>query len=148
MKLRINLVLSSINISKANAITGSINIQVGEIYFPNKGWNDFIVIVLTWWNTNFYTFIVGKNQIADFYFMDGNYKFRLKSNNNILNVQFYDSNDEVISIVEVSKDNFLNELYKKSNDVVTTCQELGLKTQEVIELQESLLNLGELLLKQ
>lgn len=147
MKLRINLTLSSITISKANAITGSINIQVGETYFPNKGWNDFIVIVLTWWNTNFYTFIVGKNKITDFYFMDGNYKFRLKSNDNILNVQFY-SNDEVISTVEVSIDDFLNELYKKGNNVIITCLELGFRTQEVSELEESLLNLGKLLGKQ
>jgi len=39
----------SIDFSKSQAVTGVVFFDFGSFQFPEKGWNDFIVVVLSWW---------------------------------------------------------------------------------------------------
>jgi len=38
----------SIDFSNSQAVTGVVFFDFGSFQFPEKGWNDFIVVVLSW----------------------------------------------------------------------------------------------------
>jgi len=35
--------------SGGGSISSSVYFKMGDRYFPGKGWNDFVVIILGWW---------------------------------------------------------------------------------------------------
>jgi len=56
-------------------ITGHLFVQVGDFFFPEKGWDDFVVVVLGWWIENA-ILLDGPVVEVDNLFMDGPYSFR------------------------------------------------------------------------
>ncbi len=61
----------SIEQSKNQAITGLIFFDFGHYQFPEKGWNDFIVVVLSWWLAAFENIILDSVDNEELRFMDG-----------------------------------------------------------------------------
>lgn len=55
-------------------VTGEIYFEEDGIFFPEKGWNDFPVIILGWWINNFLRFVKQNEKKFEFCFMDGPYK--------------------------------------------------------------------------
>lgn len=55
-------------------ITGNIYFEENNEYFPEKGWNDFPVIILGWWIHSFLTFVKQNSEKFEFCFMDGPFK--------------------------------------------------------------------------
>jgi len=69
----------SIEQSKSQAITGVIFFDLGGYQFPEKGWNDFIVVVLSWWLAALENIISGSADNEVLRFMDGNLYVVVKS---------------------------------------------------------------------
>lgn len=70
----INIVINelSIEMSNRNSITGEIYFQMGDSFFPELNWNDFIVVILTWWNESIQLLEASDIRSSqDFNFMDG-----------------------------------------------------------------------------
>jgi hypothetical protein len=92
---------TSINISKKGEVTGEIYFRVDDTYFPQVNWNDFIVVILTWWNkaiSQLESSPVGVS--ANFSFMDGPFNIRgKKKENGNLSLDFIrrNSNGEDVS---------------------------------------------------
>ncbi len=58
-----------------NAIYGNIFLEIGEIAYPNKEWNDYIVRLLTTW-----AYSLMNNKLGELYFFDGPYEIYFKKN--------------------------------------------------------------------
>jgi hypothetical protein len=63
---------------ESGKIVGEIFVTGEEIHFPERGWNDFPVIVLGWWLTALQRPPTGLG-VQIFRFMDGPYEFVVRS---------------------------------------------------------------------
>jgi hypothetical protein len=110
---------STLEINKRDSITGEIFFQFGDSYFPESHWNDFIVVILIWWNKSIRlleTASVGAS--VDFNFMDGPFYVRgLKKDNKIVSLSFIRRNRidvEVISLLDTEIDSLKKSIVKAS----------------------------------
>ena len=65
---------NSLRLGINGTITGEIYVANNGHYFPEKGWNDFPVIILGWWVNSFLGYIKSDLSAFEFCFMDGPYK--------------------------------------------------------------------------
>ncbi|WP_248926739.1 hypothetical protein [Paenibacillus hamazuiensis] len=66
-------------ISKKGNITGELYFQLKDSFFPIENWNDFVVVILVWWNKS--ADLLARSPvgtIANFSFMDGPFFVRGK----------------------------------------------------------------------
>lgn len=57
--------------SNNGLITGEIYFKINDYYFPERNWNDFLVIILGWWVNSFINAIKTNANKFEFHFMDG-----------------------------------------------------------------------------
>lgn len=69
----------SFEISATGSNTGGVSIDIDGKYFPEKGWNDFIIIVLNQWAMELRSFILGTSTEAKFLFMEGPFVVKVRN---------------------------------------------------------------------
>ncbi|QIQ21442.1 hypothetical protein [Zophobihabitans entericus] len=75
-KIHISFLDDRIRVSERGIITGQLFISVGQKFFPNDNWDDFILSVLSMWITSAVNLLNKTNQ-EEFLFMDGSFSFIL-----------------------------------------------------------------------
>lgn len=124
--------IESLRISK-NKMTTQAFAEVyceysNEVYFPYKGWDDFLLTIATLWSGQLIEVI--KDKEANFYFIDGSFFFKSSNyENNRLQLTYYKDGEIIYSQV-INKKIFINELLgflinvinslKKNLDIQTT----------------------------
>lgn len=68
--------VESLRRSTKGSITGSLYAELGTFVFPDRGWSDFVVVLLGWWLEALYRLVDG-NRTAELEFMDGPYAMRV-----------------------------------------------------------------------
>ena len=82
---------ASLEQSKSQAITGVIFFDFDGYQFPEKGWNDFIVVVLCWWLSALKAIILGCSDSEELRFMDGPLYINVnKLNNGLCRIDCFD----------------------------------------------------------
>ena len=71
-------------------ITGEICFVIEDQFFPEENWNDFVVVILTWWLQCLKKLMLSADgSLCDFSFMDGPLLVRVKKiDNDIINLEF------------------------------------------------------------
>lgn len=102
--------------SVSEQVFGVLSISIDNTwFFPEKTWDDFILIVLEWWSNEALKVIW--DQEAEFFFMDGGFFFKINpdgNNINGINIIFFDNNVEVKNI-NIDKIDFLSSIKKALN---------------------------------
>jgi len=75
---QIQLVLDTLVRNDSGAVNGHIWLTIGSVDFPCVAWDDFPVIILSWWTDQILSLIRSGNSDR-FNFMDGPYWFVLES---------------------------------------------------------------------
>jgi hypothetical protein len=75
-ELRIVVDPNSIRAGRIGPATGDIWIEAGDLNFPMKGWNDFVVVILASWAQALVYLLRGGRQ-QEVYFMEGPYKVEI-----------------------------------------------------------------------
>lgn len=82
---------TSLEKSGSQAITGVIFFDFTSYQFPEKGWNDFVIVVLCWWLSVLGKITIGKSDSEELRFMDGPLYVKVtKLNNNLCGVECFD----------------------------------------------------------
>jgi hypothetical protein len=68
---------STLHQSKKGSITGVVYFDFGDILFPDDRWNDFVVVVVTWWLSALEKLERGIDREVVLQFMDGPYRITL-----------------------------------------------------------------------
>src|SRR5699024_6489063 len=90
-EIDINIVNETLTITNENMITGEIYFVTENEVFPEKGWNDFVVVILTWWHDALINLIQSEQNGTEqaFEFMDGPLSVKaIKMSENVLELQF------------------------------------------------------------
>lgn len=108
------------------AVVGEIWFQHGDKGFPGVGWTDFVVVILSWWFEACSHLKPRKSQ--DLLFMEGPYEVRARMPRTgiiLLTLRERDSKIIVHGSVEVSEEEFLQELVRAARIVLVACEENG-----------------------
>ncbi|TQR39153.1 hypothetical protein [Brevibacillus brevis] len=131
---------STLEVSSRKTITGEVYFQFGDSVFPDSNWNDFVVVILTWWNKSIKileTSSVGTSQ--DFNFMDGPFYVRgVKENSAEISLHFTRRNKEgleVIASVGTEIDSLKKSIVNASRKVMKEINTNNWLTDEVEELK-------------
>jgi hypothetical protein len=128
MNLSINI--NEQNIYKSSGISesilGEVSIKIGDIFFPEETWNDFVVIILGWWLKDVFSLLNNKKQEVKCYFMDGPYRFIIKfDKKRLFSISFikeWSDSIECIAKINCEKELFISELLLKSDLVIDICK--------------------------
>ncbi|WP_418122538.1 hypothetical protein ACNFU2_17970 [Chryseobacterium sp. PTM-20240506] len=75
--VRISINESSFEKYKEN-ITGVVHLDFGDFSFPEKNWNDFVIVIMNNWIKSISNIKLGISEYADLLFFDGSFYIRIK----------------------------------------------------------------------
>jgi hypothetical protein len=134
----------SIRVSKSKVSTqifSEIYFQIGNIFFPEKKWDDFTVIILSWWLKE--ACKIKKNNIAKahFSFMDGSFYFEVHFVSETCNIEFIEDRYDKKEVIYSGKIEYLhlfNLLKKNANLLIRNIPSEAENLKDVIELKKKL----------
>lgn len=108
-----------------------------ESYFPERGWDDFVVIILNWWIESTILSCSGVDSIC--YFMDGPYYFVIEPENDNFNVVFISKKNEkeIIYSKSIKQKDFLRLLLKITNIVLREVMNKHMVSEEIVKLKKN-----------
>jgi hypothetical protein len=72
MQRLLKIQTDELSVSKSGAVTAPIYFHIEDQFFPEEGWSDFPLIILSWWLDE----IAGLAEKQVFEFMDGPFKIK------------------------------------------------------------------------
>lgn len=136
--VKVNVALESLALTNRKAITGEIYFENMDGDFPERHWNDFVVVILNWWFEAIDR--VKKATIGEsdeFLFMDGPYLVReCKIDQNIMRMDFIKSQlkgERIFSSMNCDVNSFGESLLITAKRVVV---EINKRKWEVNELDK------------
>ena len=76
-KIRIVIDEGTLELTSLRQVSGVIYVQLSERSFPSQGWHDLCASVLSMWLFSMNRYLLGLDETATLYFMDGDYTLKL-----------------------------------------------------------------------
>ena len=125
-EIKIFLNREGMYMNSSNLIKGEIYFKIGDAYFPEKHWTDFVSVILAWWGREVVAAIDNKVNM-ELQFMDGSYKIRCrKMNDNRYEMDCLDGEAIVIHDI-ISKKELITKMKELYSNFLFICDEKGLK---------------------
>ncbi len=116
-------------------VTGGLAIRVGDRWFPEAGWNDFVVVVLGWWCREAAALASGVP--VDLRFMDGDCRLAVRPvGGGRVSVRGLIRGAEAMGERDVSAADLVEAIYRAGRAVLAACNALGWASPDVDELRE------------
>ncbi|WP_286863397.1 MULTISPECIES: hypothetical protein [Sphingobacterium] len=131
--MKINFVRESLEFSRRGVLTGIISLELGpDKYFPEKQWNDNIVLILESWKNELDVMKINSNYKGRFVFFDGPFYFTLSKASNLYRVDFFENRKSTSScFVDINV--FFKEVLCIGNELLLLAKE---RQWESIELDK------------
>ncbi|QQQ28085.1 hypothetical protein [Chryseobacterium indoltheticum] len=134
-KFKIHLETDTI-IKHKNSITGIIYFDFNGILFPEKDWNDFIIVLLNNWMQSSYNILNGITSLEEFYFMDGPFFIRIqKINADECSIELIQNQSINLIEYKINMRDLFNEIFKKLTLLNRYCKKQGWETEDIKKLQ-------------
>jgi hypothetical protein len=128
--MAIKIDLDSISI-EVNKIFGNIYFENENIVFPERQWNDFILIVVNWWLESLSKFVADKSLSVELFFMDGSFSIKInRLDDNILKLYFVSEN-QIKGTETVLMRNFVKDFLKEANTLIRFINKLDKNNEEL-----------------
>ena len=125
------IIVNTDSFYESSSIIGKIYFQIGDFFFPEEGWDDFAVVILSWWLHAF----KNSETVFSMLFMDGPFEVNVvRSEGKTLELTFIHKEKKLFIVScaeEVLKKQLLNAarkiLIKSSQENWTTSAIAGLQ---------------------
>ena len=133
--MKIAIKLDSI-VKDGDKIFGNIFFEKSEFVFPERQWNDFVIIILNWWIDELLKLINNNAISAELFFMDGPLSIKVNhvENNYWL---FFVHGEKIVHKEEVESKGFILNFKKELNSLIRHLNQKGLTNEEVLLLKEN-----------
>ena len=119
-----------------DSITGVLYFDFSGVFFPEKGWNDFIIVLINNWLESSHNILRGITESEEFYFMDGPFFMRVrKIENEICIAELIENHTDILMEFRISITDLFNEVLKKVTSLSKYCKKQGWDTEDVKRLQ-------------
>jgi hypothetical protein len=120
-------------------VTGPLALRLDGLWFPERNWRDFPVIVLGWWLRECASLAPGQDR--EFLFMDGPFRFRVSWPTGLPEIAFEDLHGDAPSVVAtggVPLPGIVAAVSDAAKDVVAACERRGWAGRDLEQLRASL----------
>jgi hypothetical protein len=134
---------STLHQSKKGSITGIVFFDFGGILFPDDRWNDFVVVVTTWWLAALDRLERGAEREVVLQFMDGPYSITLtcqEDNATLLRCIEDRRNGGVLHEEHIDLPELAAQVRRLARRVASACSRNGLESSDVDILKRHLPN--------
>lgn len=119
-------------------VTGIVFFEFGTFQFPQRDWNDFVVVILGWWLDATTKLMAAGEGETELYFMDGPYALRIVIVGGLFKISR--GRDDVATEttafnLEVESLTFLHAILNASKMVLSACASRGWATADTEALQ-------------
>lgn len=125
---------------KGREATSNIRLEINGISFPQPRWNDFVLVVLTWWNQALLRLMSGVSNREQVDFMEGPYAVEVAiSPSGILNFRADEGSaraNEIVTGEELAM-TFAHELITRSSEILDECKHRGWRSKGAETLESS-----------
>ena len=127
---------SSFEVSSSGMVTGGVWIQLGDYSFPEQRWNDFVVVVMSWW-CEALNGLVGSDASAVCRFMDGPYEFHLSYKDaDTIGISFAEGAKRgIVREAVVDRTQFLTDLRFAAKRALGFCNNQRITNADIINLR-------------
>lgn len=142
VEVEISISLDTLSINNRNFITGEIYFSYNDQYFPEKGWNDFIVVILTWWHKAIINLISSRQNgiVQEFEFMDGPLLVKgNKLSDDIVELQFIKEkkdSEHIFYTCRTSINKFKNTLLHNTKKLLEDIKKRNWHSDDIEELEK------------
>jgi hypothetical protein len=121
--------------SRDRSITGGIALRVADLVFPQIGWRDFPVVILSWWLESTSKLAYGRSHVCECRFMDGPFFFRLaRQDENTWTLAGFEGKC-VKFTAKISRQAFLQNLLAAADKALEECKRRGWKGRDIDVLE-------------
>jgi hypothetical protein len=134
---------STLHQSKNGSITGVVYCDFGGVLFPDDRWNDFVVVVATWWLAALDRLERGAEREVVLQFMDGPYSIALtRQDANAILLRCTESrrNGGVLHEEHMELPELAAQVRRLARQVASACSRNGFKSSDVDTLKRHLPN--------
>ncbi|MGV3502784.1 MAG: hypothetical protein ACO1O1_03705 [Adhaeribacter sp.] len=116
-------------------VTGRIHIHINGRSFPEKDWNDFVVIILNWWIEEIILSISQSKDAFKCRFMDGPFSFNVKKDHFLWEIFFDESADSQGDFAgELPSSVIINDILTAAKTIINSCAERNWKDKDLEKL--------------
>lgn len=141
MNFAVTIDAATLSRSRIGSITGVVFVEADGTAFPEKGWNDFPVVVLGWWARAVRDVLDGAPESLC-QFMDGPFSFSVQaSSDSAWTVRFLGRQEEPIATTEAAREEVAEAVARAADAVLAACAAKGWTSRDIDELRRSLADL-------
>lgn len=144
--------METMNQSSSGALVGQFWIELDDMPFPDTGWSDFAVVVLSWWNNSVASILQESRCKRKFEFMDGPYLFQAtKNGSDLIGIELVQEGAQrnyVRGQGTISELLLAAEIAAASNALLSTCNEHKWRAKDIDDLKASTARLHDLIAQQ
>jgi|SRR5215216_1843870 hypothetical protein len=133
MSARVQLDLDSVAATRTGSIVGRIWLEVEGFAFPEVGWHDFPVPILTWWIEVLRELVTQPSDKESLRFMDGPFEVRLEDCGSRMRASFVRSG-ATLGVAEVDPAELLTSALQSAEALVSTLERQGVGSSDIGEL--------------
>lgn len=132
--------VNTLHMSTHGKITGVISLRVGDFYFPERGWSDFLVVILGWWLDEMAKLWHGQQEDEDgvgCLFMDGSFFYGISEYEGswwLIECVEGIPEGKVMAETKVERSIFIKDVLSCATQVVEACRSRGWKTEAIDKL--------------
>jgi hypothetical protein len=139
VSITIELELHSLSAAKSGSVTGCIYIDIEGYFFPQRHWDDFVVVLMSWWGEALRKIEVVSSCDFEIDFMEGAYLVNLVKSAGSEEVQFYAVDEScgrtVVASGQESLIRFRNSFLIAAKRLIARCNELHFSSRDLDNLR-------------
>ena len=135
--MQIELIVNPSSVAKRISITGEIYFKINDYFFPEKRWDDFVVVILGWWLRA----LRSNSDMFELLFMDGPLEVRAKKvKQNEFELSFIHRGDCVL-VANCSENELKNQVAKAARKILRKVTHEKWESPDIKELRNGLRSL-------
>lgn len=134
MIAQVHLDQASAELTSSGAVVGPLWLDVGGVAFPEVGWYDFPVPILTWWIGALRGLTSRSSNEASLQFMDGPFELRIERIDRATGAAFLRSGEPMLPEVEIDADELLTSSLECAAKLISTLQQRGVVSSDLEHL--------------
>jgi len=126
--------------NSSHQVFSEIYFQLDGKFFPEKSWDDFVVVILNWWIGNILSIVNQKDGEVRCDFMDGPFFFKVSMFGVYFSICFVDNrsdNNKVVFQDKIHALDFMRILRKAANLVLRLAAEIKISHHDLTELKKN-----------